>query len=146
MIRLARPEERSALIELKRRASLTWEEDRPYVLAHPEDVDLPADQIAEGRVSVFEEEGAMLGFVVVLPRDDGHAQLDALFVEPHAQGRGVGRRLAEHALAMGRAAGAIDLILIANANAAGFYRKCGFEVLKPVQTPSGRGFRMARRL
>jgi GNAT superfamily N-acetyltransferase len=143
MIRSAGPDEREALIELKRRASFVWEEDRPHLEAHPEAIDLPEDQIAEGYVSVFEEDGRLLGFATVLPRGDGFAQLDALYVEPDAQGRGIGRRLTEHAVEAARGHGAIGLNLIANANALGFYEKCGFQILAEVQTPWGRGVRMA---
>lgn len=144
MIRLARPEEREALIELKRRASLMWEDDRPHLLAHPDAIDLPQDQIDEGHVFVFEEAAAVLGFAVVLPRADGAAELDALFVEPSVQRRGVGRRLADYALTVARARGGISLNLVANLNALGFYEKCGFQALEEVATPWGRGVRMVR--
>jgi GNAT superfamily N-acetyltransferase len=104
------------------------------------------DEGDDGRVFVFEDRGAVLGFAVVLPRDDGQAQLDGLFVEPEAWGRGIGRRLVDHALDAAREGGAIGLTLIANANALGFYEKCGFQVLAEVQTPTGRGVRMTRPL
>jgi GNAT superfamily N-acetyltransferase len=146
VIRAARPDERGLLIALKRRASLMWEEDRPFLLAHPDVIDLPADQIVEGHVFVFEETGAVLGFAVVLPRDDGHAQLDGLFVTPDRWGEGVGRRLAEHGLGLARARGAVSLDLVANVRALGFYEKCGFQALGEVKTRSGRGVRMARPL
>jgi len=125
---------------------MTWEEDRAHIEAHPEDVDLPQDQIAEGHVSVFEQDGRALGFVVVLPRNDGVAQLDALYVEPDAQGRGIGRWLTQHALDVAREHGAVGVNLIANLNARGFYEKCGFHVLVEVPTPWGRGVRMAKSL
>jgi GNAT superfamily N-acetyltransferase len=146
MIRLARVDERSFLTELQRRASLMWADDRPFLLANPDAIDLPADQIAEGRVSVFEETGRATGFVVVLPRDDGSAQLDGLFVEPDRWGRGIGRRLVDHALDRARAGAAVSLNLVANRQALGFYEKCGFQALEAVQMPSGPGVRMFRRL
>jgi len=146
MIRPARIDERSALTELKRRASLMWEEDRPFLLAHPDVVELPEGQIDEGHVSVFEDGGEVLGFSVVLPRDDGQAQLDGLFVEPSAWGRGIGRRLVDHALERARAGGALGLNLIANIRALGFYEKCAFQALAEVQTPTGKGVRMMRPL
>lgn len=145
-LRLANLHERGSLIELQRRASLMWESDRPFLLANPGLIDLPADQIAEGRVSVFEEAGRTLGFVVVLPRDDGAAQLDGLFVEPERWGRGIGRRLVDHALDRARQGAALSLNLVANRQALGFYEKCGFEVLEEVQMPFGLGVRMMRAL
>jgi GNAT superfamily N-acetyltransferase len=146
MIRPARTDERETLTELQRRASLMWPEDRPYLLANPHVIDLPADQIAEGRVAVWDEGSRALGFVVVLPRDDGAAQLDGLFVEPDRWGRGIGRRLVDHALERARTGGAVSLNLVANRQATGFYAKCGFEPLEAVQMPFGQGLRMFRAL
>ena len=74
--RLATPAERSALEELQRRASLIWEEDRDALLAHPDAIELPLEQITDGRTIVAESVGELLGFAVVLPREDGDAELD----------------------------------------------------------------------
>jgi hypothetical protein len=51
-VRLARIDERAALEALQWRASLVWEEYRDVLLAHPDAVELPAEQIAEGRTIV----------------------------------------------------------------------------------------------
>ena len=146
MIRLARPEEREALIELQRRASLMWEEDRAFVLADPAVIDLPADQIAEGHVFVWEEAGAVRGFGVVLARDDGDAEFDGLFVEPDAWGRGIGRRLAGHAVEVARQRGCRVLKVVANKRALGFYETCGFQALGEVATRFSPGVAMVRPL
>jgi len=146
MIRQARPDEREHLIELQRRASLMWEEDRPFLLEHPKAIDLPADQIGEGHVFVWDEEGAVLGFAVILPRDDGDAELDGVFVEPDRWGEGIGRRLVDHVLAVARERGEISVNLVANLRSAGFYERCGFLGLEEVETPSGRGMVMVRPL
>jgi GNAT superfamily N-acetyltransferase len=91
--RLAVPAERSALEELQRRASLMWEEDRAALLANPDAIELPLEQITGGRTVVAENAGQLLGFSVVLPRDDGDAELDGLFVEPTYWRHGLGRAL-----------------------------------------------------
>ena len=143
-LRLARPDERAALTALQRQASLMWEEDRDALLAEPDAIDLPADKIAEGHVFVWEEAGAVLGFAVVLPRDDGAAELDGLFVEPDAWGRGIGRKLVDHAMDMARDEGCISLNVVANKRALGFYLACGFEALGEVQTRFSPGVRMVR--
>jgi GNAT superfamily N-acetyltransferase len=145
VIRLARAEEREQLIALQRRASLMWEEDRADLLAHPDAIDLPADQIAEGHVFVWEEAGVQ-GFGVVLPRDDGDAELDGLFVEPDAWGRGIGRRLAAHAVDMARRRGCVALKVVANRRALGFYLECGFQALGEVPTSFSTGVAMVRPL
>ena len=55
--RLAVPTERSALEELQRRASLIWEEDREALLANPDAIELPLEQITDGRTIVAEASG-----------------------------------------------------------------------------------------
>src|SRR5271165_2134342 len=93
--RPAIPAERTALEDLQRRASLVWEEYRDALLENPDAIDLPLDQIIKGRVIVAEMPGEVVGFAAVLPRDDGHAELDGLFVEPKVWRRGIGRGLLE---------------------------------------------------
>jgi GNAT superfamily N-acetyltransferase len=139
-LRPARADDRSALIALQRRASLAWEEDRAALLAHPEVVDLPLEQILEGQVTVAESGGAAVGFSVVLPEPDGTAELDGLFVEPHAWGRGIGRRLVEAAAS----AGPWSLTVVANLRAEGFYRACGFEAVGRAPTRFGPAVRMRK--
>ena len=136
-LRAARPEERLALEELQRRASLEWEDHREALLAHPEAIELPLAQIEAGHVTVAEAEGRVLGFSVVLPREDGDAELDGLFVEPQGWGHGVGRGLVEHAAAQARAAGAKALHVIANPRAEGFYARCGFAQIGEAPTRFG---------
>lgn len=145
-IRPAAPEDRQALIGLQRAASLMWEEDRDALLADPDAIDLPADQIAEGRVFAYERDGRVIGFAVVLPRHDGAAELDGLFVDPPAWGQGIGRRLVEYGLAMAKAAGAASLNVVAHKRASGFYRACGFRVLGKVATRFSPGVRMVKPL
>ena len=144
MIRPARLDERSLLIELQRRASLMWEEDRDALLAHPDAIDLPADQIAGGHVFVWAEQGEALGFGVVLPREDGDAELDGLFVEPDAWGRGIGRRLVDQMVRAAHGRGCRALNVVSNKRALGFYLKCGFQALGEVATRFSTGVAMVR--
>jgi GNAT superfamily N-acetyltransferase len=146
VIRPARAEERDLLTGLQRQASLMWEDDREALLAEPGAIDLPADQIAGGHVFLFEEEGAVLGFAVVLPREDGDAELDGLFVEPDVWGRGIGRMLMDHAVELARRRGCLNLKVVANRRALGFYLKCGFQALGEVATRFSPGVAMVRPL
>ena len=59
---------------------------------------LPADHIAAGLVIVFEHWGEAAGFVVVVPREDGKADLDGPFVEPDLWRSGIGRKLVDEAV------------------------------------------------
>jgi ribosomal protein S18 acetylase RimI-like enzyme len=51
-----------------------------------------AARIADGAVTVLEEDGRIVGLLVLLP-DAGHLLLDNVAVDPAAQGRGHGRTL-----------------------------------------------------
>jgi GNAT superfamily N-acetyltransferase len=132
--RLAVPAERSALEELQRRASLMWEEDRAALLANPDAIELPLEQITGGRTVVAESDGQLLGFAVVLPREDGDAELDGLFVEPTYWRHGIGRALVEQTERIAVADGAANLWVTANTRALGFYDSCGFVTVGEVPT------------
>src|SRR4249919_142738 len=95
-IRPARPDEQAMLESLQRRASLSNPGDRDALLANPDAIALPIEQIAEGCVFVAERDGVVVGFAAVVPRPDGAAELDALFVEPQLWKQGIGRQLVDH--------------------------------------------------
>ena len=145
-IRPARLDERKALEGLQLRASLEWEDQRADLLANPDAIDLPDDQIAAGYVEVAERAGQVVGFLVVLPREDGQAELDGLFVEPGTWRAGVGRAMVERASEMARAMGATELHVIANPNAYGFYERCGFAYAGWAETRFARAQVMVRPL
>lgn len=145
-IRIARVDERERLIELQRRASLANEGDRALVLANPDIVDIPRAQFEDGCVLVAERDGITLGLAVVLPRDDGAAELDGLFVEPSAWRQGIGRHLVDAASAHARTLGAAALHVIANPHAGTFYDTCGFEPLGEVKLEFGTGQAMRKPL
>ena len=72
-IRAGRLAEREELIALMRRASLANPGDREALLAHPEAIDVPEEQLRSDATCVAELEGAVAWFAVVLPRPDGEA-------------------------------------------------------------------------
>jgi N-acetylglutamate synthase-like GNAT family acetyltransferase len=146
VLRLALVSERQALEDLQRRASLENPGDRDALLANPDAIVLPAEQITSGQVFVVEDGGSVRGFAAVLPRDDGDAELDALFVEPGLWKRGYGRALVEHGAGMARAQGARALHVIANPHAERFYLACGFERFGEVATQFGVGWLMRKPL
>lgn len=92
--------------------------------------ELPPEQIAAGLVIVVEHWGAPAGYAVVVPRDDGNADLDGPFVEPDLWRGGFGRTLVEEATQFARALEAGVLLAAAEPRAVAFYAKCGF-------TPAG---------
>ncbi len=93
-----------------------------------------------------EADDTVAGFAAILPRADGDSELDALFVEPLAWRRGIGRALVKHCCRAAAAAGSTSLHVLGNPHAEGFYRSCGFTTLGAQQTRFGIGFRMKRGL
>jgi GNAT superfamily N-acetyltransferase len=145
ILRDAVPEERQALEALQRRAALTWEADRAFLLANPDVIELPLGHIQHGRVRVADAQGLALGFAVLLPRD-GDALLEGLFVEPDQWGRGIGRSLVADAKAKARALGLGALEVVANHKALGFYMRLGFAACGVAETPFGPAQRLRQPL
>src|SRR5438270_378400 len=73
--------------------------EREALLANPDAIEIPADQISSGLVFVAEIGSRMIGFASVLIRSDGDIDLDGLFVEPAEHRRGVGRALVDRCVA-----------------------------------------------
>jgi N-acetylglutamate synthase-like GNAT family acetyltransferase len=144
LIRCAVVSEQKQLEALQLRASLTNAGDRDALLAHPDAIELPVDQIAAGMVFVSERNSVIVGFAALLPRPDGNVELDALFVDADARRRGVGRSLVEHCAQIARAQGSAAVCVIGNPHAADFYEACGFNVIGTTETRFGAGFLMRK--
>ncbi len=145
-IRAAQPHERKMLEALQWRASLANPGDRQALLANPDAIILPADQIENGLVVLAEAAGVCMGFAAILPRSDGDIELDGLFVEPGVWTQGFGRELVRHCCVLARQMGATHLHVVGNPHALGFYEKCGFETVGQVATRFGSGVAMRRRV
>src|SRR6476620_2527213 len=89
-MRTAVAADQKALEALQWRASLNNPGDREALLANPEAIELPIQQIEGGNVFVAEVEGLIAGFAAILPRQDGNSELDAVFVEPELWRQGIG--------------------------------------------------------
>ncbi len=146
IIRPAIPAERRTLEALQWRASLANEGDRDALLRHPDAIDLPLEQIAAGGVFVLEQDGAIVGFCAILPRDDGDTEIDALFVEPSIQRRGIGRKLIDHCAEMARSMGSGALHVVGNIHAKQFYLSCGFTIIGTFETRFGPGLLLRKSL
>jgi N-acetylglutamate synthase-like GNAT family acetyltransferase len=145
-IRPAIVSEQKDLEALQRRASLNNAGDREALLANPDAIQLPLEQIAANRVFLAERDGAIVGFFAVLPREDGETELDALFVEPDLWRQGVGKLLIEHCADVARAQGSAQLHVVGNPHAKEFYTACGFQVTGTVRTRFGLGLALIKKL
>jgi ribosomal protein S18 acetylase RimI-like enzyme len=96
---------------------------------------LPAPYLAPtGALWVAWVEGEALGCVALQEIGPGTAELKRMYVRPQARGRGVGRRLTEHALAAARAQGYARLCLGTRTTAHAaqrLYASIGFRRIAP---------------
>ena len=140
-MRLARVSEREALEQLQRRSSMHEPMYRAQLAAHPDAVELPAEQITEGLVRVAEQNGAIVGCAVLVERSADACELDGLFVEPERMRAGVGRRLVEDAKRIARERGATRIDVVANPQAVALYESVGFTTVGEARTRfDGQGF------
>jgi GNAT superfamily N-acetyltransferase len=144
IIRPAKPVDRDKLEALQWRASLNNPGDRDALVAHPDAIELPAQQIVDGGVYVAEVTNCIKGFAAILPRADGGSELDALFVEPEVWRQGIGRALVEHCADVARINGSKALHVIGNPHAESFYKACNFEVFGTMQMRFGTGLLMKK--
>jgi N-acetylglutamate synthase-like GNAT family acetyltransferase len=145
-IRPALLSERKALEALQWRASLNNAGDREALLAHPDAIHLPLEQIAAGGVFVAERDGVMAGFSALLPRADGQTELDGLFVEPGMWRGGIGRSLVEHSASVARLRGSSALHVVGNPHAEAFYTACGFQMMGTIEMAFGPGLLLRKLL
>ncbi len=141
-IRSARADERLALEELQRRASLALADYREQLEANPDAIELPPEQIARAEVLVAEVDGQVAGFAALL-EEAGHVEVDGLFVEPTRWREGIGRALVEEAVHEARRRG-LALMVVASPTAREFYERCGFTVEGEAETRFGPALRMSR--
>ena len=117
-----------------RRASLSNEDDRGYLLAHPDALELGSDGVREGRTIVaVDPSGSVVGFASYLVSGDV-IELEDLFVEPAWMRRGIGRRLVLAIAAAARELGFDRLEVTANPHAMRFYERAGFVADRVVET------------
>lgn len=145
-VRQAIVSEHALLQDLQWRASLRNPMDRDALLANPQAVVLPLQQIIDALVFVAEREGQIKGFSAILPREDGNTELDGLFVEPDCWRQGIGRALIDHSSISAKKSGAMYLHVVGNPHAEHFYLACGFEAFGATRTQFGIGLLMKRAL
>ena len=92
--------------------------------------------MADGGGTVALENGRLLGYAVL---DTASGEVDAVFVEPAQQGRGVGAMLMRTLEAAALAAGHKRLFLSASLNAVAFYERVGFVAVREELYPHRSG-------
>ena len=143
-IRFAQLRERTALIELQRRASLVWDEYRDALLANPDAIDIPVERFRNCQVRLAGHGDQPLGFSAVTALDAEICELDGLFVEPAHWGRGIGGALIEDAVRLARRRKFRRIEVTANPRAEGFYAKQDFIKYAVTETLFGSASRLRR--
>lgn len=117
-IRRAEDADLPAINALTRRSSAYAGEYRAMV----EGIEVTPEQLRRDHCFVAVEGERLLGYysLVADPPD-----LDLMFVDDAARGRGVGRLLFEHMLATARELGATEVRIVSHPPAAGFYERMG---------------------
>jgi N-acetylglutamate synthase-like GNAT family acetyltransferase len=146
VIRTALVTEQPQLLAVQRRASLANPGDREALLAHPDAIELPLEQLQRGDVFVAEVGGSIAGFAALVLPVDGDAELDALFVEPDMWRHGLGTLLIDHCVQVARAAGSHALCVVGNPHAEAFYSAVGFHAAGATETRFGPGLLMRKSL
>lgn len=142
LIRSGVAAERRALEALQFRASVHATRYADVLRAHPDAIEIPPWQFADGLVRVAQDGDSIVGFAVLLVPVDGDCELDAIFVEPERMRMGIGRLLIDDAVARARAWAANRIEVVANPDAVDFYERVGFAGNDEVATRFGPGRRM----
>src|SRR4051794_35059386 len=96
-VRDARADDDPTLARIFQRASLSNAGDRGALLADSEALEISDDLVARGRARLATfANGVVVGFAGRRPTDRGVRELDDLYVDPDAMGRGVARQLIRH--------------------------------------------------
>lgn len=123
IIRPARADEADLLTELAIRSKAHWGYSEDFMRACSDELTVRPGK--DRQYFCIESDGKTLGFCGLERLDDSCIELGALFVEPDAMGRGVGKSLVEHATDTARQLGAQTLLIQGDPNATAFYLAAG---------------------
>ncbi len=104
--------------------------------------------IEDRRVHVVEHDGAVMGFIVLIPERDAML-LDNVAVSPSAQGLGLGRKMLEFAELAARDAGFASIRLYTNeamTENVGLYARIGYRETHRAEEKGLRRVYMSKRL
>jgi GNAT superfamily N-acetyltransferase len=135
----------TALRDVFRRSSLSNDDDRAKLLAHPEVFELSDEGANDGRTRVAEVGGRVIGFATWVGTGDV-TEIEDLFVDPDWMRGGVGRALVHDLIVLAQRRGVRRVEVTGNPHARAFYERVGFTYDHDVDTPLGPGLRMHRDL
>ena len=137
VIRPARPGEAVTLTELAMRSKAHWGYDADFMAVLRPILTIGEGDLLRSPVRVLDAGGTAVGWYR-LTGEPPSGELEDLWLEPSAIGRGRGRVLFEHALATASELGFDELVIEAEPNAKGFYAAMGATRVGERRSPSGR--------
>jgi GNAT superfamily N-acetyltransferase len=123
-VRAARPDEAPALSALALRSKAMWGYPPEFLEQCRLELTIQDDTIRSLRAHVADDDGVLLGFFTIKGAPP-EGELKALYVEPAAIGRGVGRTLLDAARALARREGFRALTIHSDPYAEAFYLRHG---------------------
>lgn len=137
IIRPARADEAEALTNLAQRAKSHWGYPAALMAAWRPALTIRPEDIERHRVALASDSYAIAGFYVIEAPSVPEAlwSLSHFWIDPPWHGRGVGRRLFEHAARAVSEAGGAGLLIESDPHAAGFYQRLGARVVGSVPAP-----------
>jgi GNAT superfamily N-acetyltransferase len=125
--RRALPSEAGSLRDLVVRSMGHWDHPSAYLVEARQLMSLSAEDLHRDEAWVAVVDGAVAGFYR-LSRADECAEIEEFHLEPPMIGRGIGRRMFQHAVEHARVVGAQWLVWSTDINALGFYLRMGGEI------------------
>jgi GNAT superfamily N-acetyltransferase len=126
--RRARPDEAAAVRELVVRSMGHWNHPPGYLEEARELMDLSGADLASDEAWLVLADSVIAGFYRLSRADAATAEIEEFHLEPPMIGRGLGRRMFEHACERARATGARWMAWSTDANTLGFYLRMGGEI------------------
>jgi GNAT superfamily N-acetyltransferase len=133
IIRAGLPAEAGAISALAMRSKGHWGYDAAFLEACREDLRIRPEWCDGLRLVVAEEDGVLLGYARITGQPPV-GELDGLFVDPPAIGRGIGALLLRHAVATAAGLGIETLEIASDPYAEPFYLHAG--AIRTGTTPS----------
>ncbi|MFN0109799.1 MAG: GNAT family N-acetyltransferase [Blastocatellia bacterium] len=133
-----------ALTEIAFAAKRHWDYPESWIEAWREDLTITSDFIERQNVYAANVADKLIGFYALVV-NESVTELDHLWVLPEWIGKGIGRRLLNHALDHAAAIGAQQIEIVSDPNAEGFYLKAGARKIgEVISTIEGQQRRLPR--
>lgn len=121
----AHPQAAPELTAIAQAAKASWGYPASWLEIWKDVLTITSGFIAENPTFVARSEGAIVGFVALIPRAETRWILEHLWVLPSHMKQGIGPQLVAHAVAYARSQNVLELAIDAEPRAESFYRRMG---------------------